>query len=47
MVGRYPDPNLPGSSAEDKRTVDIIDAESGAMITRLEDPAAKGIVSVS
>ena len=47
VVGRYPDENLPGQLAGDARTVDIIPLDSEATITRLSDPQAKGLVSVS
>ena len=47
MVGRYPEKTLPDQPNTDTRTVDVLDAESGAMVTRLSDPGARGIVSVS
>jgi len=44
VAGRYPDNKvLPG----DQRTVDVYDANTGALVHQLYDPNASGIITVS
>ena len=47
VVGRYPDENLPGQVKGDMRSIDIINPDTGAEVTRLRDCQATGLVSVS
>ncbi|XP_007431630.1 DNA damage-binding protein 2 [Python bivittatus] len=47
VVGRYPDPKFPGYTADELRTVDIFDGNSGEMVCQLHDPNASGIISLN
>ena len=47
VVGRYPDKNFPGYVDNERRTIDIFDADSGKLVHQLYDPGATGLVSVS
>ncbi|XP_077178497.1 DNA damage-binding protein 2 [Paroedura picta] len=47
VAGRYPDPKFPGYTADELRTVDIFDGDSGEMVCQLYDPNASGIISLS
>ncbi|XP_050402896.1 DNA damage-binding protein 2 [Patella vulgata] len=47
VVGRYPDQNFPGYKSGERRTIDIIDSETGEVVTKLFDPSAPGIVSLN
>ncbi|XP_044291676.1 DNA damage-binding protein 2 [Varanus komodoensis] len=47
VAGRYPDPKFPGYTAEELRTVDIFDGNSGKMLCQLHDPNASGIISLN
>lgn len=44
VAGRYPDDQV---LVNDKRTIDIYDANSGDLVHQLRDPNAAGIISVS
>lgn len=44
VAGRYPDDQV---LPNDKRTIDIYDANSGGLVHQLRDPNAAGIISVS
>jgi len=43
VAGRYPDDQV---LINDKRTIDIYDANSGGLVHQLRDPNAAGIISV-
>lgn len=43
VAGRYPDDQV---LVNDKRTIDIYDANSGGLVHQLRDPNAAGIISV-
>ncbi|XP_048339791.1 DNA damage-binding protein 2 [Sphaerodactylus townsendi] len=47
VAGRYPDPNFPGYTVDELRTVDIFDGDSGKMLCQLYDPNASGIISLN
>ncbi|XP_069479262.1 DNA damage-binding protein 2 isoform X2 [Ambystoma mexicanum] len=47
VVGRYPDPKFPGHTADELRTVDVFDGNSGKMVCQLHDPNAPGIISLN
>lgn len=47
VVGRYPDKEFPGYVQYERRTVDIIDANTGDIVTQLNDFSTPGIISVS
>ncbi|XP_072193075.1 DNA damage-binding protein 2 isoform X1 [Excalfactoria chinensis] len=47
VVGRYPDPNFPGYTAHELRTVDIFDGNTGEMVCQLYDSNASGIISLN
>ncbi|XP_068115572.1 DNA damage-binding protein 2 [Hyperolius riggenbachi] len=47
VAGRYPDPQFPGYTAEELRTVDVFDGQTGNIVCRLYDPYASGIVSLN
>lgn len=47
MIGRYPDPNFPGYHDGELRSIDIIDVDTGDLVTSLSDPSAPGLVCVS
>uniref|UniRef100_A0A670Z050 DNA damage-binding protein 2 n=1 Tax=Pseudonaja textilis TaxID=8673 RepID=A0A670Z050_PSETE len=47
VVGRYPDPKFPEYTADELRTVDIFDGNSGEMVCQLHDPNASGIISLN
>ncbi|XP_075423596.1 DNA damage-binding protein 2 [Ascaphus truei] len=47
VAGRYPDPLFPGYTADELRTVDVFDGQSGNIMCQLYDPYASGIVSVN
>ncbi|KAG8126013.1 hypothetical protein E2320_021172 [Naja naja] len=47
VVGRYPDPKFPEYTADELRTVDIFDGNSGEMMCQLHDPNASGIISLN
>uniref|UniRef100_A0A5F8H174 DNA damage-binding protein 2 n=1 Tax=Monodelphis domestica TaxID=13616 RepID=A0A5F8H174_MONDO len=46
-VGRYPDPNFPGFTPYEPRTVDLFDGTSGKMVCQLHDPDCSGIISLN
>lgn len=43
VAGRYPDDQV---LVNDKRTIDIYDANNGSLVHQLRDPNAAGIISV-
>ncbi|XP_077987542.1 DNA damage-binding protein 2-like [Glandiceps talaboti] len=47
VVGRYPDPNFPGSAEKEARTIDIFDANSGEVVCQIQDPKAPGLISLN
>ncbi|XP_063800709.1 DNA damage-binding protein 2 isoform X1 [Pseudophryne corroboree] len=47
VAGRYPDPQFPGYTADELRTVDVFDGQSGNIVCQLYDPYASGIVSLN
>ncbi|XP_063293638.1 DNA damage-binding protein 2 isoform X1 [Pelobates fuscus] len=47
VAGRYPDPHFPGYTADELRTVDVLDGQNGNIVCQLYDPYASGIVSVN
>lgn len=47
VIGRYPDPNFPGYHDGELRTIDIIDVDTGDLVTSLSDPSAPGLVCVN
>jgi DNA damage-binding protein 2 len=47
VIGRYPDPNFPGYHDGELRSIDIIDVDTGDLVTSLSDPSAPGLVCVS
>ncbi|OCT81934.1 hypothetical protein XELAEV_18024442mg [Xenopus laevis] len=47
VVGRYPDPQFPGHTSEELRTVDVFDGQKGNIVCQLYDPYASGIVSLN
>jgi hypothetical protein len=47
VVGRYPSPYCPDFTVGEKRTVDILDADTGRMVAQLHDPSTDRLVSVS
>ncbi|KAM4017059.1 DNA damage-binding protein 2 [Anomaloglossus baeobatrachus] len=47
VAGRYPDPQFPGYTADELRTVDVFDGQSGNMVCQLCDPYASGIISLN
>jgi len=46
-VGRYPDPNDPSYHDGELRTIDIINTETGNLVTSLSNPSASGLICVS
>ncbi|XP_062973572.1 DNA damage-binding protein 2 [Elgaria multicarinata webbii] len=38
VAGRYPDPKFPGYTADEQRTIDIFDGNSGEMMCQLHNP---------
>ncbi|PIO41147.1 hypothetical protein AB205_0020000 [Aquarana catesbeiana] len=47
VAGRYPDPQFPGYTADELRTVDVFDGQTGNIVCQLYDPYASGIVSLN
>ncbi|XP_042317317.1 DNA damage-binding protein 2 isoform X2 [Sceloporus undulatus] len=47
VAGRYPDPLFPGYTADELRTIDIFDGNSGEMVCQLHDSNASGIISLN
>ncbi|XP_013407815.1 DNA damage-binding protein 2 isoform X2 [Lingula anatina] len=47
VVGRYPDPNFPGFTTREPRSIDFFEASTGKLVYQLYDPAAPGIVSLN
>ncbi|XP_075693980.1 DNA damage-binding protein 2 [Rhinoderma darwinii] len=47
VAGRYPDPQFPGYTADELRTVDVFDGQNGNIVCQLYDPYASGIVSIN
>ncbi|XP_003214666.2 DNA damage-binding protein 2 isoform X2 [Anolis carolinensis] len=47
VAGRYPDPLFPGYTADELRTIDIFDGNSGEMVCQLHDSNALGIISLN
>ncbi|XP_069824513.1 DNA damage-binding protein 2 [Dendropsophus ebraccatus] len=47
VAGRYPDPQFPGYTADELRTVDVFDGQNGNIVCQLYDPYASGIVSLN
>lgn len=47
VIGRYPDPNFPGYYEGELRSIDIIDVESGELVSSLSDPSASGLICVN
>ncbi|XP_073397722.1 DNA damage-binding protein 2 isoform X1 [Dendrobates tinctorius] len=47
VAGRYPDPQFPGYTADELRTVDVFDGQSGNIVCQLCDPYASGIISLN
>ncbi|XP_030056749.1 DNA damage-binding protein 2 isoform X2 [Microcaecilia unicolor] len=47
VAGRYPDPHFPGYSANELRTIDVFDGNTGMMVCQLHDSNARGIISLN
>ena len=47
VIGRWPDPDFVGYSANEKRTIDIFDANTGNLSLQLFDGSLKGIISLN
>ncbi|XP_072278091.1 DNA damage-binding protein 2 [Pyxicephalus adspersus] len=47
VAGRYPDPQFPGYTSDELRTVDVFDGQTGNIVCQLYDPYASGIVSLN
>lgn len=47
VIGRYPDPKFPGYHAGELRSIDILDVETGDLVTSLSDPSSSGLVCVN
>ncbi|XP_076445595.1 DNA damage-binding protein 2-like [Babylonia areolata] len=47
VVGRYPCKDFPGYTENERRTIDMIDADTGKMMCQLFDPSSPGIVSLT
>ncbi|KAM4617770.1 DNA damage-binding protein 2 [Discoglossus pictus] len=47
VAGRYPDPLFPGYKADELRTVDVFDGQTGNVVCQLYDPYASGIISLN
>lgn len=47
MVGRYPDPKLPGYEESDPRSVDFFDATDGQLMYQLESKSCQGLLNLN
>jgi len=47
MVGRYPDPKLPGYEASDPRSIDFFDATDGQLMYQLESKSCQGLFNLN
>jgi len=47
LVGRYPDPKLPGYEKSDPRSVDFFDATDAQLMYQLESKSCKGLLNLN
>nr|XP_006812255.1 PREDICTED: DNA damage-binding protein 2-like [Saccoglossus kowalevskii] len=45
VVGRYPDQNFPGYVANESRSIDVIDVNTGDIVCQIKDSKAPGLIS--